>query len=193
MGTRSAIHFLEQRGTFNIVDAVFIPMCGPYYVTGDNELVSRRANWSDLKMKVLQALVRLDDTGEPAIFNNDLSIGYYCIVDVAREIYGETAFTNGKLDINRRSGLNKVLNTLHSDGFVGKAGKHYHGIGNSDPRVSNRDFSRCHWCANALGKNASTMGKLALSRWFEANRFYSFHGIKVNRKLVKRTDEMPWG
>ena len=167
-------------------------MGSAYYVLDNGELVSRRSNWSKLKMTVLKALVRLDDTGEPARYNDDLSAGYFGVVDVAREIYGETAFTNGKLDRNRRSGLNKVLNAMHNDGFVDKSGKHYNGVENADPRVSCRDFSKCFWRATPTGKRASELEKLALVRWLEENRFYAFRGIKVNRAHVKRTAEAPW-
>lgn len=168
-------------------------MCAPCYYIHDVEgLVSRRSNWSNLKLKVLKALVRLDDTGEPVMFSDDLSIGYYSILDVAREVYGGSAFTNGKLDINRRSGLNKVLNTLHADGFVGKAGTPYNGVYDPDLRICCRDFSRCFWSANSLGKRASSLQKVALSRWLHANRFHSSRGIKVDRSRVKRTAEIPW-
>ena len=167
-------------------------MGNAYYVSDNEGLVSRRSNWSVLKTTVLEALVRLDDTGEPERYSDDLSVGYFGVTAVARELYGEWVFTNGKLDRNRRSWLNRVLNAMCHDGFVDKSGKHYNGVENADLRVSFRDFSKCFWCITPLGKRASEMPKRVLIQWMSENRFYTFRGIKVNRSHVKRTAEIPW-
>ena len=163
-----------------------------------NAYCCRRSNRSKLKTQLLIALVELENgAGEPDAFGDDLNKPYFGVVAIARQIYGNAVFPDGKLDKSRRVCLNKSLNALYMDGFIDKQGRQYRGVDNKDPRVFGRDVVQGFWSITDLGvgfaKVLSGGENRLLDGWMQEHRFYGIGGIKINRSTVKRIDNPLFG
>ena len=166
-----------------------------WYIDGQGKVIGRLSNRSALKNTILRALFELGNgAGEPDTFSDDLKNPYFGVVTIARKIYGNTVFTDGKLDKSRRVNLNKALNALYEDRFVDKTGKPFRGFRNPDPRIRNRDVATGYWRITDIGsrfveKTLSTAGNRVLNKWMKDHRFYGARGIKIDRSTVKHVEK----
>lgn len=151
------------------------------------------SNWSSLKSQIMDTLIQLEDgSADPTAFSDDLKQPYFDVVTIARVIYGDSVFTDGKLDRSRRSCLNRSLNSLHADGFTNKVGNPYRGFLGKIPdrRASMRDFGKNHFCISSPGKKMlSQCLKRGSRSWRHEYRFQGVHDIKIDRSTVKRIHE----
>lgn len=143
-------------------------------------MVERRANWSRQKKTILKALFDLKRSdAEPTACDDRLEVGFFDVATIARHIFGDQVFIEGKLNRSRRASINKSLSALHFDGFVDKHGSRYRGW--------MRDFSKNFWSIKDLGVKVLSLDRNRMSlRWRRENRFYGVRGIKVDRSQVKR-------
>lgn len=154
------------------------------YIDRDGEWIERRSNWSRRKGAILKALLSLErGTVSPSAWDDRLEAGFFDVVMIARHIFGERVFIDGKLDRGKRSTLNKSLHALYLDGFIDKTGSQYRG----SERGLCRDFFRNHWRIIDIGRKIASFDEnIASRRWRKENRFYGVRGIKVDRSQVKR-------
>jgi len=155
------------------------------YIDGDGGMLGRRSNWSRQKETILNTLLSLESSNvAPTALDDQLEVKFFDVPMIARHIFGDPVFTEGRLDRGKRSSLNKSLDALHWDGFVDKRGARYRASGR---RCAMRDFYKNSWSLTHLGRNRASSGENRASRcWREENRFYGIRGIKVDRSQVER-------
>jgi len=114
------------------------------------------------KVAILMALCKLDrDDVKATAYDSKLQERYYDVKTIARHIYGDKVFEDGKLKESTRSSLNQMLNGLYLDGFIDlTGGSRWHGDAvmreywcnhyrlTSEGRRCLASSGRCHttWC-----------------------------------------------
>ena len=151
------------------------------YLDERGTVIGRRTNWSLQKSRILHALLDLErGAASPTAWDNKLELGFFDVATIARHIFGGSVFIDGKLDRNKRTGLNRSLNALYEDGFIDKVGNVYRGS-------VMRDFGVNNWKVSCVGKKMISESQKGSSRaWRREHRFYGTRGIKIDRAKVKR-------
>lgn len=110
------------------------------YTNEKGEELNRRANFSTLKLTLLKALREMDKNNErPTAYDKTYTERFYDVVAIARFIYGEAVFKDGKLKTSTRTSLNNSLRGMMWDGYITYTGLKI------NPSMSMREHVKNNW------------------------------------------------
>ncbi|MEA1864744.1 MAG: hypothetical protein U9N46_06065 [Euryarchaeota archaeon] len=157
-----------------------------YYDRKGNWLI-RRSNMSEPKLTILKTLCRLDrDNVRASAYDNKLQDRFYDVVIIARHIYGEKVFPDGKLKTSTRSSLNQMLQSLLGDGYVDRTGARYFGERSLQIGTGMREFQRNHWRLTSEGKKVVSAWRNGwLESYLARNRYVGKNGAFSVSDVVK--------
>ena len=155
------------------------------YYDKKGDWLIRRSNISEPKLMILKTLYKLDrDDVEATAYDDKLQDRFYDVVTIAKHIYDEAVFPDGKLKTSTRSSLNQMLQALFLDGYVDRTGARYFGPRSLQIGTGNREHQRNHWRLTSEGKkvvaawrNGWLESYLAHNRYVGANGAFSVSDV----------------
>ena len=156
------------------------------YYDKKGDWLIRRSNISEPKLMILKTLCKLDRDGvEATAYDDKLQDRFYDVVTIAKHIYGETVFPDGKLKTSTRSSLNQMMQSLLMDGYLDRIGNRYYP---SHQRLaySIREFQRNNWRITGEGKKVvSALRNGWLESYLSANKYVGENGAFSVSDVVK--------
>ena len=142
------------------------------YIDPKGDDLRKRSNFSVLKLTLLKALHNMDQNDVKATaYDSKLQERYYDVVTIARAVYGDTVFTDGKLNESTRTGLNHSLKAMMRDGFVSYTGNSHINL------KTMRDLVKNHWRITGEGKRVLAADYSGyLKAWMAKNRYVGDNG-----------------
>ena len=143
---------------------------------------------SKRKLLILKTLCKLDrDDVRATAYDSKLANRFYDVKTIAKYIYGETVFSpDDKLKIATRTSLNRMLQSLLTDGYVNSTGRRYFGPNSLRMGSGNREYQRNHWMLTSEGKKllaAWLNGELR--RYLANNRYVGERGAFAVSEVVR--------
>ena len=147
---------------------------------------------SKQKLLILETLCRLCRASAPATaYDGKLATRFYDVKTIAKYIYGETAFSpDDKLKISTRTSLNRMLQSLLTDGLVDSTGSRYFGPNSLRVGTGNREYQRNHWSITNEGMEVVAAAANGwLRRHLADNKYVGENGSFAVSEVVKTLND----
>lgn len=147
---------------------------------------------SKQKLLILKTLCKLDrDDVRATAYDSKLANRFYDVKTIAKYIYGETVFSpDDKLKIATRTSLNRMLQSLLTDGYVNSPGRRYFGPNSLRMGSGNREYQKNHWLVTSAGKKvlaACCNGELRM--YLASHRYVGENGAFAVSEVVKAPND----